>query len=469
MKTLTRNSLATLMATTALAFAPAQAYDFNQDLAAARAACEKVGEENRARLAEGELAEATKAWLDALPEEKRSAAQCLALGDVLFPIDAAQSSKLHEKALALAGDEPLVMSAWARELHRARKYAEAEKLYATMVTKGHPDVLVLHGLHADCLMHLGRIEEAIAAWDAARATQSHVDIEKSARAIYGGPGLDVQRCGMLQAIQGGDLSKLEPLLLLDLSWERFGEAMISNRKYVTHDRALGASLLGKDTRRYRELDYLVAARLANEPRAPASPESTPGPAEDPSGLGPSPIERGGRQLGLVGYGEKHLPYDSRVTAGAFELLFMDGAVIASEFIEWFGKELTERAKSKDGDVEACELLCRLYADAKLKEKAAELDALGWERYKDARFAVRLLAARGDKLESSDPVLKTALETPPGDGRILSFAIDCARREKKPLAELLQRKILAGFADMKSFKETHEAFAQLKTELAKKDK
>src|SRR5690349_9909829 len=77
----------------------------------------------------GDLAGAQKLYLDAVAEEKRTAAHYLALGDAFNVLDPQFARTQHAKAFELNPEEPAIALAWAIELHRAGRCEEAEPLY----------------------------------------------------------------------------------------------------------------------------------------------------------------------------------------------------------------------------------------------------------------------------------------------------------------------------------------------------
>src|SRR5262245_49824874 len=139
-------------------------------------------EKSGSLLLEGECGKANQALLDVVPEERRTPAHDFVLGNLLFRLDPAASYRLHERAHRGEPRHPFVVLEWALEQHRARRFAEAEALYAQFLAIA-PDPKVL-ALRSDCLLRLGRLAEAVAAWEAADSGENHTEIEKGFSWIY---------------------------------------------------------------------------------------------------------------------------------------------------------------------------------------------------------------------------------------------------------------------------------------------
>jgi hypothetical protein len=60
----------------------------------------------------------------------------------------------------------------------------------------------------------------------------------------------------------------------------------------------------------------------------------------------------------------------------------------------WSKALAQRARSKNGDIDALELLAHFYASTRQQAELAEIDELGWQRYRLVGFAISGLAGKG---------------------------------------------------------------------------
>src|SRR5882724_11030081 len=104
------------------------------------------------------------------------------------------------------------------ERHRKGEYAEAARLYQKY-TALEPADAKIQALLADCLVHQGKLKEAVNAWNAARHGENHTGIDFSIFEIYGGPSPMLRRMELLDKIHGGDNQPLENLIFLDLNYD----------------------------------------------------------------------------------------------------------------------------------------------------------------------------------------------------------------------------------------------------------
>lgn len=79
----------------------------------------------------------------------------------------------------------------------------------------------------------------------------------------------------------------------------------------------------------------------------------------------------------------------------------------SALAKTWSETLTQRARSKKGDVDALELAAHFYASTRQQAKLAELDELGWQRYHLVNFAISGLAGKG-ALEAPNNASQRAL-------------------------------------------------------------
>ncbi len=88
-----------------------------------------VMKQAEAMLVEGKLTEANALVLNTFPQETRTPAQSLILGNVLYGPDPKLSYELHKAAAAGLPNSPEALFEWAMEQHRAKEYAAAAKTY----------------------------------------------------------------------------------------------------------------------------------------------------------------------------------------------------------------------------------------------------------------------------------------------------------------------------------------------------
>jgi len=368
--------------------------------------------------------------------------------------------------------------AHARAAHFRGDHSAAVTAYAQALELGVKPDLVFHVLRADALLRAGEFAEAAQVWqrsgvlgqlaqferDEARPSSSraprpdwYLTIERDLRAIHGLSSPERTRLGLCAAIAAGDDTLLEDLVVNDCFWNGTHDFANSNRAYLKRDMGLALEKLGKESRRYIELEYFSGARMRIEPNAIHDiAEAEAAMPENSMSLPPSNIERGGKKLGFVGSKKfKHFPISSRLAPLIYRVLFMDGVTISVEWLDLFADELRERTQA--GDVQIVVLMLDLYREAidrkfptweTMPEKREAFEKEAWAKYKDVRVAQRLVGRRAKDIASDDPVLVEALQHFPADLEIANVALEAARREQKPLREPLLRVASAALAEGK---------------------
>src|SRR5687768_387729 len=79
---------------------------------------------------EGQHDQANRDILAVFPEQSRTPAQALVLGNVLFTQDYQASYALHQRAARDLPDDPIAQFEWALQQHRAKEFAPAAETYA---------------------------------------------------------------------------------------------------------------------------------------------------------------------------------------------------------------------------------------------------------------------------------------------------------------------------------------------------
>ncbi len=410
--------------------------DFRAEVNAADASYRPTLEANEALLNDGRLAEATKALLDLVPEEKRTAAHWFVLGNYLFQQDFAASYALHQKAFELAPDEPMTQYEWALERHRKREYAEAEALYAKIAAgpDGANDPRA-RSLRADCLLHVGRLAEAVEEWKKADPRRRHSTIEESFSWIYGDPHPLVERSKLLARARGGDLDAVESLVLLDLHWTTDWWNSRPNDECLAPDLALAAEKLGADSPRLRILKLLADVTAKDELTGTVD--------------APDEVATKLRDARVVG-ADVPLPASSRVASELIDRVETAKAATCAELLSWYEKPLLARAQSEAGDAHALELLAALYEEAGRKDQLAALEELGWAKHGAVACVLGVLGRKGTALRSDDPVLRAALEKSPADTKLCGLALQCAQRERKGEREAVAAFLMAHLSHMVSW-------------------
>lgn len=436
---------------------------FKSRAEAAGNAYEKAQDESLPLLREGKLEAAIAMLVNAVPEKERTSAHAFMLGNVLFDLSPEVSARFHEEAWRKEPLVPPVVYEWALQQHRARRYAEAEALYANLIDVGVFAAPPVHALRADCLLHVGRYADAVKEWKAADAGQHHTEIEQAVCWVYGPKSPYARRCALLaRAAKGGADGELaiEQAVLLDLSFERDWWNVGREDEFLQHDLALARKAFGETSARWKELDLLVRAKSALEAANPMEDllrkmRKDAAPKFD--------LAAEAKAIGAWGDAAR-LPASSLVASNLFELFVENRVATEVELEKRFATELAARGDA--GDVEALEILAAILAVTDT-EKLAELDRKGWETHHDVRFGGSLLSARSDSVRTDDPLLVALLAHEPADPVVARIHVQAAMREKKALIEPLARVVMAEFQHMTSYVDAGSAMHELERALAKK--
>lgn len=353
---------------------------------------------------EGEVAKAN-GMLAKLADESKDPAMIFIVANMLYGADPAKSYQLHKKVYEALPDEKLVNLEWAMERHRKGEYPEAATLYGKYLELEPLDVKC-NALLADCLLRSGKMKEAVEKWNAAKHGQNHVSIDFAIFEIYGGP-LPLQRWGDLSAkINAGKTELIEQLLWLDMNWDQNWWNKSVNQHRLSTDSKMAEKILGSENQRLLDAKCYIKLKTGD--------------------LDTASIKAAMLKAGVIIGDKGRLPANSKIASGLIEIALENNFESRTQIIDRFGNLLLERAKSKEGDSEALNILCYLSIKND-REKLAEYDRYGWERYHEARFAGSLLAGmiRTKELKLSSPELKQALADFPENGVIAMIQLELA--------------------------------------------
>jgi tetratricopeptide (TPR) repeat protein len=433
--------------------------DFATQLAEAELTYSLVSSANTARLLEGDLAGATRALTEAVPEAERSAAHALVAADRLVPLDHERSLALHEEAYAKDPQAPAVVRAWALAQHRAGRFAEAEALYVELLAlePSAEDLARFNALRADCLLHLDRPEEACTAWRAAGAATHQTEVEQAAFAVYGPLGPEARRCALLQRVRaaGDDRDAAADLLLLDLSWDRDPWNVEVNPEAFAHDLPLVKAAYGEA---FDRSALAFVSRWTTPGRRFEFDEQIP--KLQPPADNREAIRAEAEARGWVGRGSK--PPEGRLLSAVDQILIDNEAVTPEELLAWHEPELRRRSQRDDGadDLRALAGLYELTWDDELDA----LQRMGWRKHGDLECALGLLEREGDALRARDLTLLQALADHPDDVRLNRLRVEAAAREGDVLVEPLSRLIRAQFKRMENCQGVINDFRRLEAAL-----
>jgi hypothetical protein len=402
-------------------------------------------------LATGDLEGAQKLFLDTVPPEKRTAAHCLMLGDTFVALDPEFSRKQHARAFELDPDEAQIAQAWATELHRAGRCAEAEPIYARLASSRGD--WFAGAQRIDCLVRTGRLAEALEAW---RATRNSPSLAKIFRVlperIATGETREHRRLVRRKAIAAGASEGAEELVFLDLVGRGGARRFEVERLELEADRKLIGEHLDPESRRAHELwsvcDFWVALSERGFPPAAAG---------DFAAKYGEPM----RELGWLEAGGD-VPGHPLVARWATTALLEGGLRQPGELLADWERALASRLE--EGEAEAGRALLEIQRAAG-SAQAPETEQLLWAKAHDLEAALALLGRRAERLEASDPLLRGALERYPRSARLCALASECARREGKGEREALARAIAAGFQPPGDLECVQSAFERLDTLLS----
>jgi tetratricopeptide (TPR) repeat protein len=407
-------------------------------------------------LSEGRLDEANAAYINAIPENDMTAADCFVLGSVFFEIAPELSAKFHGRAFEMLPQDPYVNLEWAMILHRQGKHQEAIPCYqnALKALEGH---YLPHVLLADCLIRSGDLQGAIQHWNAADHGSNSTSIDFAIHAIYGKLSPHLRHDLLIKEAKAGKVDRVDQLVALAANWDRDWWNQDTNRQVLERDLEFAKELLGEQDSRYLELKF-YASTYQKE-------------SIDKKWL------NGELAAHKMLLGEKgSLPQSGYVLDRLLSQMIKLGLEPEDSLIARYESELRKRGQVKgERGAMALNTLAALILESKKLDlkKLEEIDLLGWEVHHEERFAASYLASkvRQDELDISSPLLAKALEEFPESQPICFLAAQLAHREKKAFRQYLVRAIKAEFRHLsvsrgiiKDSYRLKSLFAQLENDL-----
>jgi hypothetical protein len=319
----------------------------------------------------------------------------------LYGLDPEAAYRLHQRVFKAFPTVPEVNLEWAMVCHRRGELQPAIAAYQ-LYLKANPTDPVW-ALLADCLVRAGKSRDAVAAWAKANHARNHVAIEKMICSIYAGIDPLRKRADILQAVEKGAATH-EALILQDLNMENDWWNSHIYFEGLDRDLARAAQALGKESRRYKEMDALAILGKNDK-------------------VTEKDIFDQHRSLHVLVVGGA-FPVNSAVAAQFIRLAVEHKLVAMDELLKRYGPELEDRATSKEGDVEALNILCVLHSSAENWKDVKKFDRYGWDRYKDVRFARSYLAEllRDKELTLETPDLKKAFDQFPEDAILWTYRL-----------------------------------------------
>lgn len=375
------------------------AADFESELREAVATVQVQLEPIQELVNEGQVSEANQRLLAVFPKEKRTPAQTMALGNLLYGIDTNLSYALHQEVARQLPTEPLVLMEWAMEQHRAGEYAGALAAYDAY-SKQHPQYAPVHGLASDCLIRLGRIPEAAARWQKSEEARSGtlVQLESLVCEIYKDHSLQLRRAVLRSKTVKGDVEAAVQLIVLDGKFEFDWWNVGPHLTYLDQDRALLNKLAPGP--RVKAAQCVVECLLLED----AEPNQMR-----------SVLER----HGLLVDPAKTLPSDPVLLSLLLGIAIRAEVLSAAEARLQFGEKiLAEAVRTKNAEL--FNVVAFLSSGT---DRMGELELQAWEATGQARFAAGYLVEQlsNKALQRSDPLLLKAMKQFPEDALIMYVA------------------------------------------------
>jgi thioredoxin-like negative regulator of GroEL len=175
-----------------------------------------LADEQKALFLLGKTEEAESALLAKMRASGDRPVHRLVVANMLYSIAPATSRRLHAEVYAMRPADPSAAIEHALEEHRAGEFGRAADVYSALA-KADKLSNAYVALYADCLLHLGRQKEAVAAWEKADHPRHHVAIEEALHAVYGALSPWRRRADLLKRFNQGDDSAADAIVKLDLA------------------------------------------------------------------------------------------------------------------------------------------------------------------------------------------------------------------------------------------------------------
>lgn len=401
--------------------------------------------------------EAMQCFVQAVPDDKLTAADCFVLGEVFFRYDIDKAVKYYRRANDLQPDEQETDLELARSLHRQGNHTEAGLRYELFLAEN-PERFLPHALLAECLVKAGKLKEAVEHWEKAYPEDNRTGISGGITEVHGPASPLRRRADLLKAVRNGESAKMEDLIALSATWDADMSRVEVNKLFLQRDLDRAKQVLVKEPRRLVELTLYGRTYLEE-----VTPEWLK-----------HELETG---LWLIGDNGR-LPESARVAERLMNLAVKHRLADIPTLLTRFEKELRRRSFGKgSNDLGATHLLGGMLVQAG-KTRAADATAVkrtGWLQYKDPVLAGGYLAdlLNENKLKSNNPELRRAMTEFPLDGLLCTLDVILAREEGLPLRDTLVAAIQAEFMQLsvevgtiKGISQLNSYFEMLKKELAR---
>lgn len=429
---------------------------FRSELARRSTPFERIDERKHQYLAmHGRLAEAIAEIESVVPEARRTPMEDLILGNMLYAVDPRLALEHHRRAWMAYPDQPDAMLPMAMQLQRDGKLDSALELYRGVERIGTLDK-PRYALMAQCLIHAGRLDEALDAWSRADYATSHNEIDQTIQSVFGPTSPMARHDSLLAAVRGGSMEAVGPLLDLGVAWNTDWWNAAPNPEALAVDVEAITARFGPQSTIARDASLLAEA-------------------VDALGKGKEALARFFR-INRIAIEGGTLPETSTVARHLVELALAQGLVDEASLDRRFHAELLARIRHPEGDRAALEIMARLASKLERTRELAEIDLAGWMRHGDPEHAFSFLAHRlwtGDKIftEASD-TLARAITQFPRDSRFpgiaYKLAADAGRQTPETIARVIEAEYYGLMSDRsRSGAALNALFGNLRQELSRR--
>ena len=372
---------------------------FEEELQIASQTLMGAAQKSEEEMNAGKVQAANERLLGIFPKGTRTPAQMLALGNMLYGIDAKLSYALHKQAAREVPREPLVQLEWAMEQHRAREYEGAVAAYEVF-SKASPDFAPVHGLMADCLIRLGKTREAVVRWQQSeRARTGTLErFEHLVCEVYKDPGQEERRAVLCAKALTNAEAAVE-LVAQDVNFELDWWIRGPHRRHLLYDVVL--------LRNFPRTPRVKAAHCAAELMLQKEPTA-------------ETVRQVLSRHGFLIDNEATLSADGALLSAMLAALIETELFSREEARRQFGGRIRELAKnSKDANLHT--VVASLYIGT---DEMASIEREAWEKTGDWRFAAGYLSEVLAKkaLKADDPLLERALRDFPENSLVMVAAM-----------------------------------------------
>jgi hypothetical protein len=423
-----------MLASIAVPTAQAQELDFDTQLQTVSLKLQALMPTFQQKLTAGDLAGGNAILLDAFPAATRTPVESFMLGNILFEMDRKQSYALHQAAARGLPNHPHVIWEWAMEQHRAGKYEAALADYQKY-SKSFPNLAIPYAMQADCLLRLGRMDEAAKAWHQSEMGRGSIEeMENLVCSIHREPAPLGRRSELLaSATRKHDVQTAMALISLDCDFENDWWHRGPMRPFLDHDLPAVAKALGLPPDDFNMRAMSCAAACAT---AKNHDKET--------------ITKILQKYRMLTDADHTLPDHPGLMELILKAAILADAVDQTVLHDQIAPRVLAMARTSK-DVHAWSAAAMIVKPED-KPGLMKIGREAWQSCADPRFAALVLSIKQDDhtLAGKDPELKAAIRQFPGNAPIQRIAYEVAVRENDVTKPLLADTAKAEFNHFSSF-------------------